>query len=177
MCWANTFLHQQTCSCVCERRRGREREREYFCSVWGVVKHILHCIHVCVNVCQPSRRFSHEEEKHASYETCHWGVLKIIGRLVRGTHRKGASDKLQHVQVILKWLQDWTFVKLFMFYLFCMIGSRTECRRRLGKALLSVDKEESCYHTLCVFICVCVWVDWVEMGGRRGVTQIKHPFE
>lgn len=35
---------------------------------------------------------------------------------------------------------------------------------RLGKALSSADKEE-CYHILCVFICVCVWADWMGGGG------------
>lgn len=39
--------------------------------------------------------------------------------------------------------------------MFCMIGSRTACRSRLGKALLSADKEE-CYHMLCLIIRVCL---------------------
>lgn len=47
-----------------------------------------------------------------------------------------------------------------------MIGSKTLCMSRLGRALLSADKEESCYHTVCVGR-----LGGEGGGGGRGATR------
>lgn len=79
-------------------------------------------------------------------------MLEIIGSLFHTTQKEVESGCVARPGCTERGYKIGRFVKLFTFYLFCMIGSRTERTSRLGEALLSVDKEESCYH-----MCVCVF--------------------
>lgn len=81
ICWANTFLHKQTCPVYVCVRGGSNLFLQCF-GVGARGQPSLYCILDCLNVCQPTKRvflfLYTQKRKHASHETC-WCWILLAG--------------------------------------------------------------------------------------------------